>query len=186
MCRGRADAPRRARAAGRSAARRNGLPGFRRLSARDARQSRPVCRGPASGRRDTEAAPPSLPVSCRNGYHGGGMSDSGTDKANWWQRLSGGLRRTSSSLGGALSDLVTKRKLDAAMIEELEEDTDPRRSRRRGCGAHRASRGRGPLRQGSLARRCEDDFRRRDRESSDAGRAAAGDRCREKTVRHSR
>jgi fused signal recognition particle receptor len=49
------------------------------------------------------------------------MSDSGNDKANWWQRLSGGLRRTSSSLGGALSDLVTKRKLDAAMIEELEE-----------------------------------------------------------------
>ena len=40
---------------------------------------------------------------------------------NWWQRLSGGLRRTSSSLGSALSDLVTKRKLDAAMIEELEE-----------------------------------------------------------------
>lgn len=49
------------------------------------------------------------------------MSDSGNEKANWWQRLRGGLRRTSSSLGGALSDLVTKRKLDAAMIEELEE-----------------------------------------------------------------
>jgi len=49
------------------------------------------------------------------------MSDSGNDKANWWRRLSGGLRRTSSSLGGALSDLVTKRKLDSAMIEELEE-----------------------------------------------------------------
>ncbi len=49
------------------------------------------------------------------------MSDSGNEKANWWQRLSGGLRRTSSSLSGALSDLVTKRKLDAAMIEELEE-----------------------------------------------------------------
>jgi fused signal recognition particle receptor len=68
-------------------------------------------------------------VSCRNGYHGGGksdsdkqkMSDSGKDQANWWKRLSGGLRRTSSSLSGALSDLVTKRKLDAAMIEELEE-----------------------------------------------------------------
>jgi fused signal recognition particle receptor len=68
-------------------------------------------------------------VSCRNGYHGGGksdsdkqkMSDSGKDQANWWKRLSGGLRRTSSSLSGALSDLVTKRKLDAATIEELEE-----------------------------------------------------------------
>jgi fused signal recognition particle receptor len=49
------------------------------------------------------------------------MSDS-SKKANWWQRLTGGLRRTSSSLGTALSDLVTKRKLDAAMVEELEEE----------------------------------------------------------------
>ena len=46
------------------------------------------------------------------------MSDS-DKKTNWWQRLSGGLRRTSSSLGTALSDLVTKRKLDFAMVEEL-------------------------------------------------------------------
>jgi fused signal recognition particle receptor len=47
------------------------------------------------------------------------MSDS-TQKS-WWQRLSGGLKRTSSSLGGALSDLVTKRKLDAAMLEDIED-----------------------------------------------------------------
>lgn len=47
------------------------------------------------------------------------MSDS-TQKS-WWQRLSGGLKRTSASLGGALSDLVTKRKLDAAMLEEIED-----------------------------------------------------------------
>jgi fused signal recognition particle receptor len=40
---------------------------------------------------------------------------------NWWQRLTGGLKRTSSALGTALTDLVTKRKLDAAMVEELEE-----------------------------------------------------------------
>jgi fused signal recognition particle receptor len=48
------------------------------------------------------------------------MSDS-TQKQSWWQRLSGGLRRTSSSIGGAISDLVSKRKLDAAMLDELEE-----------------------------------------------------------------
>lgn len=47
------------------------------------------------------------------------MSDS-TQKS-WWQRLSGGLKRTSASLGGALSNLVTKRKLDAAMLEEVED-----------------------------------------------------------------
>jgi fused signal recognition particle receptor len=42
-------------------------------------------------------------------------------KQSWWQRLSGGLRRTSSSIGGAIADLVSKRKLDAGTIEELEE-----------------------------------------------------------------
>ena len=39
----------------------------------------------------------------------------------WWRRLSSGLKRTSSSIGSAISDLVSKRKLDAAMIEEIEE-----------------------------------------------------------------
>jgi fused signal recognition particle receptor len=37
----------------------------------------------------------------------------------WWQRLSGGLKRTSASLGTTLSDLVTKRRLDAPMVEEI-------------------------------------------------------------------
>src|SRR5437868_1578659 len=44
-----------------------------------------------------------------------------TPKPSWWQRLSGGLKRTSASIGGAIADLVSKRKLDAATIEELEE-----------------------------------------------------------------
>jgi fused signal recognition particle receptor len=42
-------------------------------------------------------------------------------KPSWWQRLSAGLKRTSSSIGGAISDLVSKRRLDAATVEELEE-----------------------------------------------------------------
>ena len=46
--------------------------------------------------------------------------DAGTKKS-WWQRLSTGLKRTSASIGGAIADLVTKRKLDAGTIEELEE-----------------------------------------------------------------
>ena len=33
----------------------------------------------------------------------------------------GGLKRTSASIGSAISDLVSKRKLDAATLEELEE-----------------------------------------------------------------
>jgi fused signal recognition particle receptor len=48
------------------------------------------------------------------------MSNSET-KTSWWRRLTGGLQRTSSSIGTAISDLVTKRKLDGATIEELED-----------------------------------------------------------------
>jgi fused signal recognition particle receptor len=44
-----------------------------------------------------------------------------TPKLSWWRRLSGGLKRTSSSLGSAVTDLVTKRKLDRAMLEEIED-----------------------------------------------------------------
>ncbi len=50
------------------------------------------------------------------------MTDSATEtRGKWWQRLTGGLKRTSSALGGAISDLVTKRKLDAATIAEIED-----------------------------------------------------------------
>ena len=49
------------------------------------------------------------------------MNDSTQNSGNWWQRLTGGLKRTSASIGGAISDLVTKRKLDEEAIEELEE-----------------------------------------------------------------
>src|SRR5947199_2695384 len=50
------------------------------------------------------------------------MSDSTEQpKLSWWRRLSGGLKRTSSSLGNAVADLVTKRKLDRAMLEDIED-----------------------------------------------------------------
>ena len=39
-----------------------------------------------------------------------------TPKQSWWQRLSGGLKRSSASIGSAISDLVSKRRLDAATI----------------------------------------------------------------------
>ncbi|HEY1475336.1 MAG TPA: signal recognition particle-docking protein FtsY [Pseudolabrys sp.] len=47
------------------------------------------------------------------------MNDS-TPKS-WWNRLSGGLKRTSSSLGEAIASL-SKRRLDPAAVEELEHD----------------------------------------------------------------
>jgi len=51
------------------------------------------------------------------------MSDTTPEKTkmSWWRRLSSGLKRTSSSLGAAVADLVTKRKLDRAMLEEIED-----------------------------------------------------------------
>jgi fused signal recognition particle receptor len=47
------------------------------------------------------------------------MDDNAT--GNWWQRLTGGLKRSSSALGAPIVDLLTKRKLDAATIAELED-----------------------------------------------------------------
>src|ERR1700740_188785 len=44
-----------------------------------------------------------------------------TPKLSWWRRLSSGLKRTSSSIGTAVADLVTKRKLDSAMLEDIED-----------------------------------------------------------------
>ena len=51
------------------------------------------------------------------------MTDSSNDqpKQSWWKRLSAGLKRTSSSIGGAVAALVTKRKLDRAMLEDIED-----------------------------------------------------------------
>jgi fused signal recognition particle receptor len=51
------------------------------------------------------------------------MSDTATrtEKKSWWQRLTGGLKRSSSALGGAISDLVSKRKLDAATLADIED-----------------------------------------------------------------
>jgi len=42
-------------------------------------------------------------------------------KQSWWRRLSSGLKRTSSSIGTAVADLVTKRKLDRAMLQDIED-----------------------------------------------------------------
>jgi fused signal recognition particle receptor len=53
------------------------------------------------------------------------MNDSTTEASNarqsWWSRLKGGLSRTSASITTAISDLVSKRKLDRGTLDELEE-----------------------------------------------------------------
>jgi fused signal recognition particle receptor len=42
-------------------------------------------------------------------------------KASWWTRLTSGLSRTSSSLTTGIAELFTKRKLDGATLEDLED-----------------------------------------------------------------
>ena len=54
------------------------------------------------------------------------MSDTRQDlgqekKGGWFQRLKAGLTRSSSKLGEGISGIFTKRKLDDAALEELEE-----------------------------------------------------------------
>ena len=43
------------------------------------------------------------------------------EKTGWWGRLAGGLKRTSSALGGSIDSLLNKRPLDPAMLDEIEE-----------------------------------------------------------------
>ena len=50
------------------------------------------------------------------------MDDSATEtKGKWWLRLAGGLKRSSSALSGAITDLVAKRRLDAGTIADIED-----------------------------------------------------------------
>jgi fused signal recognition particle receptor len=42
-------------------------------------------------------------------------------KKSWWARLSQGLSRSSQSIGSGLTDIFTKRKLDAAALDDLED-----------------------------------------------------------------
>jgi fused signal recognition particle receptor len=43
------------------------------------------------------------------------------EKLGWWGRLKAGLSRSSAALGQGIVDLLTKRKLDSATLEELED-----------------------------------------------------------------
>ncbi len=114
-------------------ARRNDPPGSRRRSGRDARQSPPACRSPASARRGRGAATPSLSgvmfaLLRRNRYHERRNSDNvprwttaRRKRAIGGSASPAGSSAASSALGGAITDLVAKRKLDAAAIADIED-----------------------------------------------------------------
>ena len=56
--------------------------------------------------------------STRKDTQDAGSAESG---GSWWKKLSSGLKRSSGSLGTAISGLVSKRRLDNAALDEIEE-----------------------------------------------------------------
>ena len=52
---------------------------------------------------------------------GGDAGEDAPSGGGWWKRLTGGLKRSSSALGTAISDLVTKRPLDMALLRDIED-----------------------------------------------------------------
>jgi fused signal recognition particle receptor len=48
--------------------------------------------------------------------------DEKTQSGGWWKRLSGGLSRTSSSLGSSIAALVTNRPLEGETLDDLEDE----------------------------------------------------------------
>ena len=48
--------------------------------------------------------------------------DDSTQDENWWKRLSGGLKRTSSSLGSSITALVSHRQLEPETLDALEDE----------------------------------------------------------------
>jgi len=51
----------------------------------------------------------------------GSRSPAPPEKLSWWKRLKSGLARSSSSIGQGISDVFTKRKLDSAALDDLED-----------------------------------------------------------------
>ncbi len=80
---------------------------FKRLFGQDA-PAMPAPDAPAADSSPEAAPPPAL-------------SPPPVEQKSWWRRLTEGLSRTSSKLGTGVTDLFTKRKLDHATLEELED-----------------------------------------------------------------
>ena len=70
---------------------------------------------PAAPEPDDVPAPQSEPVAVQAPAPGP------QPKRSWWRRLTEGLSRTSSALTTGITDLFTKRKLDAGTLEDLED-----------------------------------------------------------------
>lgn len=75
----------------------------------------PASLAPASA----PGSPPPAPDSARPAPFA--LSSPEGPKPSWWARLKSGLSRSSSALGQGIADIFTKRKLDQAALDDLEE-----------------------------------------------------------------
>ena len=73
--------------------------------------------------RDPEGGGPREPIPRAEPEPAAPASDAakGDEPKGWWQRLTHGMRRTSSSLSESVTGLFTKRRLDAATLDDLED-----------------------------------------------------------------
>lgn len=88
----------------------------------DAPAATPATGGPAAGAASPvpdEAVP--APVAPPVPVPEGSPIQTTEPKRSWWRRLTEGLSRTSSALTTGITDLFTKRKLDAGTLEDLED-----------------------------------------------------------------
>lgn len=69
----------------------------------------------------TAPAPPPVPVSAAAALPQAVTAPAPAAKVSWWKRLKAGLSRTSSQISTRITDLFTKRKLDHATLEDLED-----------------------------------------------------------------
>jgi fused signal recognition particle receptor len=77
-----------------------------------------------SAREAQEQVEPAITPAAAAGVSGpeaASLEPSPAEKKSWWARLRDGLSRSSNSIGQGLAAIFTKRKLDAAMLEDLED-----------------------------------------------------------------
>src|SRR3954470_17481299 len=67
-------------------------------------------------RAQPDGAPPPVPQAAPAQAAG-----AAPEPRNWWRRLAEGMKRTSSTIGDSVTGLFTKRRLDTAMLDELED-----------------------------------------------------------------
>ncbi|MFT4098009.1 MAG: signal recognition particle-docking protein FtsY [Rhodoblastus sp.] len=80
-----------------------------------------IARSEAAKQSSLESRPASGDGLLRSARNDDPGSEAPAEKISWWKRLKSGLARSSSSIGQGITDVFTKRKLDGAALEDLED-----------------------------------------------------------------